>query len=161
MQVVRRRQPTAAARALLGALALGVLAFGACGGGDQPDLSAFCERLEAAYGPEGTLASDYSDDPSAAEAVVGELEAIRRVAPLEIEPSLAVVKEISRLIISAFDNPEKSGLDAELLEESEIAAADLARFSIEHCGLDLDWERPVVFVDPDRVTGEVQLNVRG
>lgn len=161
MPVVRRRQPVCAALSLLGALALGALAISACGGDDQPDLSAFCERLEAAFGPEGTLASDYSGDPSAAEAVVGELEAIRRVAPLEIEPSLAVINETARLIIGAFDNPENSGLDAEQLRESETAATDLARFSIEHCGLDLDWERPVVFVDADRIPGEVQLDVEG
>ena len=160
--MVRRRQPTAAALALLlGALALASLALSACGGDDQPDLSAFCERLETAYGPEGALAADYSDDPSAGEAVVEELEAIRRVAPLEIEPSLAVISETSRLIVAAFDNPEDSGLDAEQLKASGEAAAVLAGFSAQHCGLDLEWERPVVFIDPDRIPGQVQLDVQG
>ena len=157
-----RRGPTAAVLATV----LGVLALGAsaCGNDDQPDLSVFCQKLETAFGSEGTLASDYSDDPSAAEAVVGELEAIRRVAPLEIEPSLATINVTASLIIEAFDNPEGSTLDAEQLQQSEAAAAELDRYSAQHCGLRLDWKSPVVFADPDsadRIPGEVSLNVPG
>ncbi|WP_420619350.1 hypothetical protein [Candidatus Poriferisocius sp.] len=143
---------------VLGALMLGL---SACGDDDQPDLSAFCQKLETAFGPEGALASDYSDDPSAAAAVVDELEAIRRVAPLEIEPSLATINATASLIIEAFDNPEDLTLEAEQLQQSETAAVELARYSIEHCGLRLDWESPVVFVDPDKIPGEVRLDVRG
>ena len=151
------RQPTAAALALL----LGALALTACGNGDQPSLEAFCQRLEAAFGPEGALAADYSDDPSAAEAVVGELEAIRQVSPLEIEPSLAAINATASLIIAALSGTESTGLDAEQIEESALAAAELARYSAEHCGLELDWESPAAFVDPDRIPGEVKLDVRG
>ncbi len=138
-----------------------MLGLSACGDDDQPDLSAFCQKLETAFGPEGALASDYSDDPSAAEAVVDELEAIRRVAPLEIEPSLATINATASLIIEAFDNPEDLTLDAEQLQQSETASVELARYSAEHCGLRLDWESPVVFVDPDKIPGEVRLDVRG
>ena len=154
-----RRRPTAAVLAMiLGAFAL---SLSACGNDDQPDLSVFCQKLETAFGPEGTLASDYSDDPRAAEAVVDELEAIRRVAPLEIEPSLAVISATSSLIIEAFDNPQDSTLEAEQLKRSETAASELAAYSARHCGLRLDWESPVVFVDPDKIPGEVRLDVRG
>lgn len=152
-----RRRPIAAVL-VLGALMLGL---SACGDDDQPDLSAFCQKLETAFGPEGALASDYSDDPSTAAAVVDELEAIRRVAPLEIEPSLATINATASLIIEAFDNPEDLTLEAEQLQQSETAAVELARYSIEHCGLRLDWESPVVFVDPDKIPGEVRLDVRG
>ncbi len=138
-----------------------MLGLSACGDDDQPDLSAFCQKLETAFGPEGALASDYSDDPSAATAVVDELEAIRRVAPLEIEPSLATINATASLIIEAFDNPEDLTLEAEQLQQSETAAVELARYSAEHCGLRLDWESPVVFVDPDKIPGEVRLDVRG
>lgn len=138
-----------------------MLGLSACGDDDQPDLSAFCQKLETAFGPEGALASDYSDDPSAAAAVVDELEAIRRVAPLEIEPSLATINATASLIIEAFDNPEDLTLEAEQLQQSETAAVELARYSTEHCGLRLDWESPVVFVDPDKIPGEVRLDVRG
>ena len=161
MPVVRRRPRVAIGLSLLGVLSLGAVAMGACGGEDQPDLSVFCQRLETAFGPEGALSSDYSDDRSGAVAVIDELEAIRRVAPLEIEPSLAVVNETSRLIIAAIDDPVNSELDAEKLRESETAAIELAEFSAEHCDLALYWDRPVVFVDPDRIPGEVQLDVRG
>lgn len=160
--MVRRRQPTAAALVwLVAPWALAALVFSSCGSDDQPDISVFCERLEIAFGSEGALAADYSDDPSAAEAVVDELEAVRRVAPLEVEPSLVIVNETARLIIAAFSSTESTGLDAEHLEESAKAAADLASYSAEHCGLALDWESPVVFVDPDRIPGEVKLDVRG
>lgn len=138
-----------------------MLGLSACGDDDQPDLSAFCQKLETAFGPEGALASDYSDDPSAAAGVVDELEAIRRVAPLEIEPSLATINATASLIIEAFDNPEDLTLEAEQLQQSETAAVELARYSAEHCGLRLDWESPVVFVDPDKIPGEVRLDVRG
>ncbi|WP_420638580.1 hypothetical protein [Candidatus Poriferisocius sp.] len=149
-------------------------AFGACGGSDQPDLDAFCGRLETAFGPEGALASDYSDDPSAAQAVVNELESVREVAPLEIEPSLAVINDTMGLIIAAFGNPAggtdsgaESGaerVNAEKLQEAGIAAAELARYSGDHCGLVLDWEStqvPLVPADADRITGEVRLDVEG
>ena len=162
MRVVCRRQPTAAALArLVAPWLLAALVLSGCGSDDQPDISIFCERLEIAFGPEGALAADYSDDPSAAEAVVEELEAVRRVAPLEIEPSLVIVNETARLIIAAFSEADSASLDAERLEESAKAAADLAGYSAEHCGLALDWESPVVFVDPDRIPGEVKLDVRG
>ena len=161
MPVVRRRPRVAIGLSLLGVLSFGALAMSACGGEDQPDLSVFCQRLETAFGPEGALSSDYSDDRSGAVAVIDELEVIRRVAPLEIERSLAVVNETSRLIIAAIDDPVNSELDAEKLRESETAAIELAEFSAEHCDLALDWDRPVVFVDPDRIPGEVQLDVRG
>lgn len=160
--MVCRRQPTAAALALLlGALALATVALSACGNDDQPDLSVFCERLETAFGPEGALASDYSDEPSGAQAVIDELESIQQVAPLEIEPSLAVISETASLIIGVFSSTESSELNAAQLEASGTAAAELARYSSEHCGLELDWESPVVFVDPDRIPGEVRLDVRG
>ena len=159
------QQPTAATLALLiGASLLGALGVSACGGGDQPDLSVFCERLETAFGPEGTLAADYSDDPSGAEAVIDELASIQRVAPLEIEPSLAVIFDTSSLVITAFSGTEAAGLDAEQLAASGEAAAELNRYSIEQCGLELDWDSPVVFIDPDRadrIPGEVNLNVPG
>ena len=149
----------------MGALAILALAAGACGNDDQPDLALFCERLETAFGPEGSLTSDYSDDPSAAKVIIDDLEAVRSASPLEIEPSLALIIETSILIIGAFKNPEDSGLDSEQatdqLLESGIAAAELASYSTEHCDLDLDWESPVVFVEPDRITGEVDLNVPG
>ncbi len=138
-----------------------MLGLSACGDDDQPDLSVFCQKLETAFGSEGALASDYSDDPSTAAAVVDELEAIRRVAPLEIEPSLATINATASLIIEAFDNPEDLTLDAEQLQQSETAAVELARYSAEHCDLRLDWESPVVFVDPDKIPGEVRLDVRG
>ena len=156
------RQPTAAALAqLLGVLALAALALSACGADDQPDLSVFCERLETAFGPDGALASDYSDEPSEAEAVMDEMESIQQVAPLEIEPSLAVISVTASLIIGAFAGTESADLDAAQLEASGTAAAELARYSLEHCGLELYWESPVVFVDPDRIPGEVRLDVRG
>ncbi|MCY3578034.1 MAG: hypothetical protein OXH53_12035 [bacterium] len=154
-----RQRPTAAVLALV--LGILVLGFGACGDDDQPDLSAFCQKLKTAFGPEGTLASDYSDEPSAATAVVGELEDIRQVAPLEIEPSLAIISATASLIIEAFDNPEGSTLDAEQLKQSETAATELARYSARHCGLRLEWDSPVVFVDPDKIPGEVRLDVQG
>ena len=61
-----RRRPIVAVL-VLGALMLGL---SACGDDDQPDLSVFCQKLETAFGSEGALASDYSDDPSTAAAVV-------------------------------------------------------------------------------------------
>ena len=156
------RPPTAAALALLlGALALAALALSACGDDDQPSLATFCQRLEAAFGPEGALAADYSDDPSGAQAVIDELGSINRVAPLEIESSLAVIIDTASLIIGVFSGEERAGLNAAQLEASGTAAAELARYSAEHCGLALDWESPVVFVDPDRIPGEVRLDVRG
>lgn len=156
------RQPTAAALALvLGALTLAALALSACGNDDQPSLDAFCGRLETAFGPEGALAGDYSDNPSGAQAVVDELESIHRVAPLEIESSLAVIIDTASLIVGVFSGEESAGLDAAQLEASGMAAAELARYAAEHCGLELDWDSPVVFVDPDRIPGEVRLDVRG
>ncbi len=160
--MVCRRRPTAAALALLlGVLALATVALSACGDDDQPNLATFCERLETAFGPEGTLASDYSDEPSGAQAVIDELESIQQVAPLEIEPSLAVISETASLIIGVFSNTESAELDAAQLEASGTASAELARYSSEHCGLELNWESSVVFVDPDRIPGEVRLDVRG
>ena len=156
------RQPTAAALALLlGALALAAMVLNACGNDDQPSLEAFCQRLETAFGPEGALAADYSDDPSDAQAVIDELESIHRVAPLEIESSLAVIIDTASLIVEIFSGEESAGLDAEQLEASGTAAAELGRYSAEHCGLELEWDSPVVFVDPDRIPGEVRLDVRG
>ncbi len=160
--MVCRRQPTAAALALLlGALAFAAAGLSACGDDDQPSLATFCERLETAFGPEGALASDYSDEPSGAQAVIDELESIQQVAPLEIEPSLAVISETASLIIGVFSSTEGTELDAARLEASGTAAAELARYSSEHCGLELNWESPVVFVDTDRILGEVRLDVRG
>ncbi|MCY3888879.1 MAG: hypothetical protein OXG50_03160 [bacterium] len=156
------RQPTAAALALvLGALMLVALALSACGNDDQPSLETFCGRLETAFSPEGALAADYSDDPSGAQAVIDELESIQRVAPLEVESSLAVIIDTASLIIGVFSGEESAGLDAAQLEESGTASAELGRYAAEHCGLDLDWDSPVVFVDPDRIPGEVRLDVRG
>ena len=140
---------------------LAALALSACGNDDQPSLETFCGRLETAFGPEGTLAADYSDDPSGAHAVVDELESIQRVAPLEIESSLAVIINTASLIIGVFSGEESAGLDAEQLEASGTAAAELARYAAAHCGLELDWDNPVVFVDPDKIPGEVRLDVRG
>ncbi len=165
MPGVARRRPISVSLALLiGASMLGSLALSACGNDDQPSLEGFCERLETAFGPEGALAADYSEDPSAAKAVVDEFEAIRRVSPLEIEPSLAAIIETSSLVIAAFSGAETAGLDAEQLAASGEAAAELNRYSVEQCGLELDWVSPVVFIDPDRadrIPGEVNLNVPG
>ena len=156
------RKPTAAALVLLiGALMLAASALTACGDDGQPDLGAFCERLAAAYGPEGALAADYSDDPSGAEAVVDELESIQRVAPLEVEPSLAVIIDTTRRIIGVFSGAEGAVLDAAQLEASGTASAELSRYAAAQCNLDLRWESPVVFVDPDKIPGEVRLDVRG
>ena len=148
------------------ALLLGALALAACGNDDQPDLSAFCEKLETAFGPEGALASDYSDDPGAAVAVVEELEDVRRVAPLEIEPSLNVVNDMVSRVVAAFDDSEGAGLGVFQELETEVdayseAAAELAHFSISQCGLELNWQRPVFVLDADRITDEVQLDVAG
>ena len=140
---------------------LAALVLNACGDDNQPSLESFCERLETAFGPEGALAADYSNDPSGAQAVVDELESIRRVAPLEIESSLAVIIDTASLIIGVFSGEESAGLDAEQLEASGTAAAELARYASDHCGLDLAWDSPVVFVDPDKIPGEVRLDVRG
>ena len=156
------RQPTAVALALtLGTLTLAAVALSACGNDDQPSLETFCERLETAFGPEGALAADYSDDPSGAVAVVEELEALRRVSPLEVEPSLVVINDTARIIIGVVSGEEDTSLDADKLEESGTASAELARYAAEHCGLDLDWKSPVVFVDPDKIPGEVRLDVQG
>ncbi|MCY3861157.1 MAG: hypothetical protein OXG67_04200 [bacterium] len=156
------RQPTAAALALvLGALTLAALSLSACDNDDQPSLETFCGRLETAFSPEGALAADYSDDPSGAQAVIDELESIQRVAPLEVESSLAVIIDTASLIIGVFSGEESARLDAAQLEESGTASAELGRYAAEHCGLDLDWDSPVVFVDPDRIPGEVRLDVRG
>ena len=161
-----RHQSAAALSLLLRALLLGALALTACGNNDQPNLEAFCQRLEIAFGPEGALAADYSDDPSGAEAVVDELEAVRQVSPLEIEPSLATITETASLIIAISSSTEatgsnNTGLNAEQLEESAAASAELARYSAEHCGLKLDWESPAVFFDPDKIPGEVSLDILG
>ena len=162
MPAVPRQQPTAVALALLlGASMLGAFGLGACGGGAQPDLTAFCDRLTTAYGPGGALAADYSEDPSGAEAVVNELEAIHRVAPLEVEPSLAVIIDTTRRIIGVFSGAEGAVLDAAQLEDSGTASAELSRYAAAQCNLDLRWESPVVFVDPDKISGEVRLDVRG
>ncbi len=161
MSPARSRPPATAVLALVGALALWSLALTSCGGGGQPSIGAFCERLETAFEPEGALAADYSSDPGAAEAVIRELESIRRVAPLEIEPSLAVVNETAGIIIAIASGDRSGALDAELLRQSEDAATRLARYSAGQCGLELDWQSPAVLVDPDRIPGEVDLNVPG
>ena len=166
MGKVGRRQPVAVALTLALILLLGASTLAACGSDDQPDLAAFCEKLGIAFGPEGALASDYSDDPGAATAVVEELEALRQVAPLEIEPSLAVINETVGLVVAAFDDSEGAGLGALPEMEDEIAAyskaaSELARFSSSQCTLELDWQRPVIVLDADRITGEVQLDVAG
>ena len=166
MDKVGRRQPVAVALTLALALVLFASTLVACGGDDQPDLAAFCEKLGVAFGPEGALASDYSDDPGAATAVVEELESLRQVAPLEIEPSLAVINETVGLVVAAFGDSEGTGLGALQEMEDEItaygeAAGELARFSSSQCALELDWERPVIVLDADRITGEVQLDVAG
>lgn len=161
MSPARGRVPEVSALALAGALALWSVALAACGGGGQPSIGAFCERLEAAFGPEGALAADYSSDPGAAEAVVRELESIRRVAPLEIEPSLAVVNETAGIIIATASGARSGAIDVELLRQSEDAATRLARYSAGQCGLDLDWQSPAVPVEPDKISGEVDLNIPG
>lgn len=137
------------------------LVLNGCGDDYQPSLETFCGRLETAFGPEGTLAADYSDDPSGAQAVIDELESIQRVAPLEIESSLAVIIDTATLIVEVFSGEESAGLDAAQLEASGTAAAELARYAADQCGLDLDWDSPVVFIDPDKIPGEVRLDVRG
>ncbi|MCY4194843.1 MAG: hypothetical protein OXF04_11245, partial [bacterium] len=70
------RQPVVTALVLaLGALAFTAAALSACGGDEQPSLEAFCQRLETAFGPQGALNADYSEDPGGAQAVIEELEA--------------------------------------------------------------------------------------
>ncbi len=156
------RQPTAAALApTLGILALAAVVLSACGGGDQPSVEAFCQRLQTAFGPQGALAADYSDNPSGAQAVIDELEQVRRVAPLGIESPLTVIIETADLVIGVFSGQGGAGPGAAQLEASGTAAAELNRYSSEHCGLALDWHRPFVPADPDRIPGEVRLDVQG
>jgi len=146
--------------ALLG-LVLAVLGPTACGGGSQPSLTAFCEQLENAFGPQGALAADYSADPELARAVVDELGSIRKVAPLEIETAMATIIETTDLIIDAFTEPAGTVIDPNQLEKSETAATQLAEYSMSNCGFSLEWSNPTVFVEPDRLPGEVNLEVPG
>ncbi|MYC57447.1 MAG: hypothetical protein F4X48_02485 [Acidimicrobiia bacterium] len=146
--------------ALLGLTGLTMGLLG-CGNGEQPSLDAFCERLETAFGPQGALADDYSNNAARTQAVMDELESIRRVAPLEIEPSLAVVHEAVGLIIASFNDPSGTQIDSQKLQNSEMAAAQLNRYSVQNCDLELRWENPVLLLNPDRIPGEISLEVRG
>ncbi len=160
------RQPVAAVLApLLVAIALGV-AIGGCGGGDQPDLAAFCEKLGVASGPEGKLASLAPNDPDAAAVAAKELEGLRRIAPLEIKPSLTTINDTVGLVLVAFNRPEGDGQQTLQNLESEMAAyaeaaVELADFADEHCGLRLNPDVPTPIIDLDRITDEVELDVRG
>lgn len=164
MPVVRRHLPIAAA--LLVAVAPLVMAIGACGGGEQSDLAAFCEKLGVASGPEGALDSLAPNDPDAVEVASEELDSLHRAAPLEIKPSLAVINDTVGLVLTALSGSEAAGqeslqkMDSEMAAYSE-AATELARFAAEHCGLDLNPDTPVVVFDADRITGEVRLDVAG
>ncbi len=168
MQAVRRRLPIAAA--LLLAVAACVVAIGACRGGNQPGLAAFCEKLRVASGPEGALASLVPNDPDAAEVAAEELDGLQQAAPLEIKPSLGVINDTVGRVLSAFGSSEVAGQDS--LQEMEYemaayveAATELARFAAEHCGLELNPEDPAPILNPDlnpdRIVGEVQLDVAG
>ena len=164
MPVVRRRLPIAAV--LLLVVAPIVVAIGACRGGEQFDLAAFCEKLGVASGSEGALASLAPKDPDAAEVAAEELDSLHRAAPLEIKPSLAVIKETVGLVLTALSGSEASGQESLQKMDSEMAAyskaaTELARFAAEHCGLDLNPATPVVVFDEDRITGEVRLDVAG
>ncbi len=167
MRVVRRRLPIVAV--LLPAVAafvLAVAAIGACGGENQPDLSAFCEKLRVASGPEGALASLAPNDPDAAEVAAEELDSLHRAAPLEVKPSLAVINSTVGLVLTALSGSEVAGQDSLQKMKGEMAAyseaaIELARFAADHCGLDLNPETPAIIFDADRITGEVQLDVAG
>ena len=168
MRMVRRRLPVAAA--LLLTVAACVLAMGACGGGGQPDVPAFCEKLRVASGPEGALASLVPNDPDAAEVAAEELDSLHRAAPLEIKSSLAVINDTVGLVLAAFASSERVGQESLQKMESEMAAyaeaaTELARFADEHCGLELNPENPATILNPDfnpdRIAGEVQLDVAG
>ncbi len=164
MPVVRRRLPIAAV--LLIAVAPVALAIGACGGGEQSDLAAFCEKLRVASGPEGALASLAPNDPDAAEVAAEELNSLHRAAPLEIKPSLAVINNTVGLVLTALGDSEVAGQDSLQKMKSEMtayteAAIEVARFAADHCGLDLNPETPATILDADRIIGEVQLDVAG
>ncbi len=152
--MARRRLPIGAV--LLPAIAALLLAGAACGGGDQIELSAFCEKLSAAAAPEGALASLTPSDPDAAEVAAEELDRLHRAAPLEIKPSLAVVNDTVSLVLAAFSDSEVSGqdslqrMDAEMSAYAE-AATELARFAADHCGLELNPETPSIVFDSDRI----------
>ena len=134
------------------------MAIGACGGGDQSDLAAFCEKLRVASGPEGALASLAPTDPDAAEVAAEELDNLHRAAPLEIKPSLAVINDTVGLVLTALSSSDNAGQDSLQKMDSEMAAyseaaTELARFAAEHCGLDLNPETPAIVFDTDRITG--------
>ena len=168
MPVVRRRLPIAAA--LLMVVAACVLAVGACGDGSQPDLSAFCEKLRVASGPEGALASLVPNDPDAAEVAAEELDSLHQAAPLEIKSSLTVINDTVVLVLATFGSSEVVGQESLQKMEGEMAAyaeaaTELARFADEQCDLELNPERPATILhpdfNPDRIAGEVQLDVAG
>lgn len=157
---MRKLQPAALV------LLLAALALGACGGGPKADLATFCEKLGVAFGPEGAIASLPPNGTGSAEAVTDEMDALSQVAPLEIEPSLAVVKDTVSLLITAFSSPDETGQETLQGMRSEMAAyeeaaGELALFSANHCDLALDWESPALAIDTNRITGEVQLDVEG
>ena len=164
MPVARRRLPIAAV--LLLAVAPLAFAIGACGGEEQSDLVAFCEKLRVASGPEGALASLAPNDPDAAEVAAEELDSLHRAAPLEIKPSLAVINDTVDLVLTALSGAEAAAQDSLQKMDSEMAAyseaaTKLSRFAAEHCGLDLNPETPAIIFDEDRITGEVRLDVAG
>ncbi len=150
--------PNLAATAVLLCASLGIAA---CSNNDQPSIEAFCSRLETAFGPQGALSADYSEDPNSAQAVVDELEDIRRVAPLEVEPSLVIINNMANQIVAAFGDPNTTAIDPQHLQESGLAAAELSNYSTQNCGLDLDWNNPVVLEEPNRIPGEINLEVPG
>ena len=168
MRVVRHPLPAAAVLVLV--VAASVLAIGACGGGNQPDLVAFCEKLRVASGPEGALASLVPNDPDAAEVAAEELDSLHQAAPLEIRSSLAVINDTVGLVLATFSNSEVAGQESLQKMESEMAAyaeaaTELAQFAADHCGLELNPETPATIfapdLNPDRIAGEVQLDVAG
>lgn len=168
MAVVRRQLPVAAV--LLLAVAAAALAIGACGGGSQPDLAAFCEKLRVASGPEGALASLVPNDPDAAEVAAEELDNLHKAAPLEVRSSLAVINSTVGLVLAAFSNSEVAAQETLQKMEGEMAAyaeaaTELAQFAADNCGLELNPETPTTILNPDfnpnRIVGEVQLGVAG
>ncbi|WP_419919866.1 hypothetical protein [Candidatus Poriferisocius sp.] len=159
------RKPVATSLVTLLAAAAVLSAMGACGG-DQPDLAAFCQKLGAASGPEGALASLAPNDPNAAEVAAKELEDLRRIAPLEIRPSLTTINATMGLVLAAFEDPDGNSRQSLQRMENEMAAyteaaSKLDGFAADHCGLELNPAIPAPTINPDRITEEVELNVKG
>lgn len=148
-----RWRRTAAAAAVVGALAAGTVAAG-CSREPARTVAALCQRLDAAQGLDEALGTA---DPTTLDARAADLRAAVKVAPPDIEPQLATLSGAVDAVASSVDTAtgdrRQAALAALGARQGDVGAlasagAAVSAWSVANCGLDLDTGTTVATTAP-------------